>query len=100
MSSLQQVVLFALVAGGSVAHFLDAYYTSLLLTKGYKEANPINAWLIPKLGLPLTAFLEGVAFIGTALWISTISPIGSLVYAGGITALETWMAIRNKLALK
>ncbi len=100
MTDLQQVILFALIAGGTVAHLFDAYYTKQGLAKGLKESNPVNAFLFPKIGMELTTFLEGAAFIATALILSTFSGLGAIAYAGFITALETYMAIRNKKLLK
>ena len=100
MTGLQQGLLFGLVAGGTVASLLDAYYTSLGLSKGLKEMNPINAYLFLKIGVALTTFIEVAAFIFVSVGMSVVSPMFSFIYAGAITALETYMAIRNKKLLK
>ena len=99
MTGLQQFNLSALIADGSVAHLADAYYTSKGLAKGFKEANPVSAWLFKKIGFALTVFLSGALFIFAALLLSMLTAVGSIVFAGAITALETYMAIRNKKLL-
>jgi hypothetical protein len=100
MTSGQQIFLFFLIAAGIVACVGDYITTVKGLAKGFIELNPINRWLFSKIGQPLTAFIEIAMFVASTLFISVYSGTGSMVYAAGICALETFNTIRNYKAIK
>ena len=63
---------------------------------GMTEGNPLAHWFIGKVGQAFTAFI----FMGAFCWVAglafgLISMTYGCAFAGGITALETWMTIRN-----
>lgn len=95
MSGLAQFDLFVLVFAGVLAGLGDAYYTFKGFSVGLVEGNPVARWLQKKLGNALSTFVAIGAFILTASFASVVSPTGAFVFAGAITALETFNTIRN-----
>ncbi len=95
MSGLSQFLLFALISLGVVASLGDAYTTMLGFGVNLVEGNPVARWLQKKLGFGLSAFVAIGAFILTASLLSVPTPVGAFIFAGAITALETFNTIRN-----
>lgn len=95
MSGLAQFGLFALISAGVLAGLGDAYYTFKGFSVGLVEANPVARWLQKKIGNALSTFVAIGAFILTASFASVVSPTAAFVFAGAITALETFNTIRN-----
>jgi hypothetical protein len=95
MSGTAQFVLFALIGTGVLAGLGDAYTTQLGFGVELVEGNPIARWLQKKLGFGLSVFAAISAFVLTASFASVVSPLVAQLYAGGITALETFNTIRN-----
>jgi len=93
---------FLIYAYMLIAILGDAYYTGTGLAKGFKEANPINAWLFPKIGQALTCFLETAAITvtgGVIMSLTGKSMWQVAVYWGAIAVLETYMVYRNRKLL-
>lgn len=74
----------------------DVYYTSIGLSKGGREGNPINRWLFAKLGQAVTAFLEIAAVTFTGVFIASQSMPLAFGYFAGLAVLETSMVYRNR----
>lgn len=100
MSGLSQFLLFALIFLGVLAGLSDAYYTFKGFSVGLVEANPVARWLQKKLGNALSTFVAIGAFILTASILSVKTPTGAFIFAGAITALETFNTIRNYFLVK
>lgn len=101
MTGLQAFVLFALTGLGLFACLADIYYTETGVKKGLVEGNPINKFLFSKLGVPFTGFLETAMFIFTAVIMGTkVNFLAGCLFAGAITALETFNALRNRKLVK
>lgn len=88
----------ALVA--TAAYIGDAYLTNIGISKGFKEGNPLNAWLFKKIGFSLTCFIEGASFLigGAAMTSEGAGP--AALFFGIIAAGELVMVVRNYLMLK
>lgn len=90
------LLFFILCVYGMVAITGDFYTTMLGLDKGLGELNPINRWLFKKIGLQMTAWLEGVGYVFLSLLLANYSLGAASMYCGVLGAFETWMYIRNK----
>lgn len=95
MSGAAQFGLFALIGAGVLASLGDAYTTMLGFGVKLVEGNPIARWLQNKLGFALSAFVVISAFVLTASFASVASSVFAFVYAGAVTAFETFNTIRN-----
>src|SRR5208337_2894345 len=95
----ESLSLFILYVYMLVAILGDTYYTGIGLAKGFKEKNPINRWLFPRLGQALTCFVEAAAItLVGGICIAYSMPL-AFGYWGLIAALETWMVYRNRKQL-
>jgi len=96
MTSAQQFVLFGFVFAGLWACYGDAYYTAKGLAKGFVEANPVARYLQAKIGQVGTAVLGMGLFIAASALFSMWTAGGSIGFAAGITAIETYSTYHNK----
>src|SRR5882757_290112 len=95
MSGTSQFALFILIFAGVLAGLGDAYYTFKGFSVNLVEGNPVARWLQKKLGNAFSTFVAIGAFILTASVMSVVSPTASFIFAGAITAVETFNTIRN-----
>lgn len=89
-------VFFLVFAFAAIAILGDFYTTQRGLEAGMTEMNPLNRWLFKKIGLPFTAWLEGIAFVGTALAFVSYSENAATAYCTIVGAWEAYMYFRNK----
>ncbi len=95
-------IMFLVMAFGVFACLADIITTSIGLAagKGFKEGNPIAAWMFKKMGQSFSGWLGGAAYLFIALAIGTHFWGPGMLYAGGVAAAETYFAIHNYLLLK
>ncbi len=95
-------ILFLVIVYGIFACLGDIITTAIGLTagKGFKEGNPIAAWMFKKMGQSFAGWLGGVGYLAACLFIGAANWEAGVVCAGLIGAAETYFAIHNYLLMK
>lgn len=96
------ILLFVSYASNLVTQWLDSNLTSIGLTHGFKEANPVTRFLMAKLGNAGTNFIKIGAVPFAAMVIGMISHHPEIGYVGNsvIAAVTLPVVVKNVLLLK